>query len=62
MTMFKGGRKGYSNDLLVRVPIIMIAGILQWAFKLYDKDGGGAIDLSEMGEAVRTLGRNSIEK
>ena len=27
----------------------------QWAFKLYDKDGGGEIDLSEMVEAVGTL-------
>ena len=29
--------------------------LLQWAFKLYDKDGGGAIDISEMVEAVGTL-------
>ena len=28
---------------------------MQWAFKLYDKDGGGEIDLSEMVEAVGTL-------
>ena len=28
---------------------------MQWAFKLYDKDCGGAIDISEMVEAVGTL-------
>ena len=32
-----------------------IMRLLQWAFKLYDKDGGGAIDIGEMVEAVGTL-------
>ena len=38
--------------MLFRVPKYII---LQWAFKLYDKDGGGEIDISEMVEAVGTL-------
>jgi len=28
---------------------------LKWTFKLYDKDGSGAIDLQEMVDALETL-------
>ena len=50
-----------SSSSLLSVPFIQASNVsysfsfFRWAFKMYDKDGNGSVDLEEMVEIIGTL-------